>query len=103
MTDRRRTNRFVIPDYSHGTFRVMQDVYIERVDTDHVTVLSDHPLRTGEELMLELPAALGIRAILTVAVTSCVRVRTGDKGTPSPASRPTTGAQDEPGSSGVSG
>ena len=78
MTDRRRTNRFVIPDYSHGTFRVMQDVYVERVDADHVFVLSDHPLRTGEELMLELPAALGIRAILTVTVTSCGRVRTGD-------------------------
>jgi hypothetical protein len=78
MSDRRRTNRFVIPEYGRATFRMMQDVFIEGLDGDLVGMMSHYSLRIGEELLLELPPALGVRAILPVTVTSCGPSWNGD-------------------------
>jgi hypothetical protein len=78
MSDRRRTNRFVIPDFTEATFRLMQDVCVERA-ADQVIVVSDVPLRTGEGMLIELPRELGTRSLTRADVVSCTVVWTGDK------------------------
>src|SRR5688572_27708610 len=78
MSDRRRTSRFVIPDSSQGTFRVMQDVCVEKINGDLVVLVSEILLQNGEELTLELPRALGMRSVVDVEVVSCTGVWVGD-------------------------
>ena len=45
MSERRRTNRFVIPEYAQGTFRLMQDVCVEKLNGDLVVLLTDAVLQ----------------------------------------------------------
>jgi len=78
MSDRRRTSRFVIPDSSQGTFRVMQDVCVEKINGDLVVLVSEILLQNGEELTLELPRSLGMRSVVDVEVVSCTGVWVGD-------------------------
>ena len=78
MSERHRTSRFVIPEHAHGTFRLMQDVCVERVRGDEIVIVADLGLQTGEELVLELPRALGIRSVVLVHVVSCVAVWVGE-------------------------
>ena len=78
MSDRRRTSRFIIPDSSQGTFRVMQDVCVEQVNGDLFVVVSEVPLQIGEELTLEPPRALGMRSVVHVEVVSSTGVWVGD-------------------------
>jgi hypothetical protein len=78
MADRRRTSRFVVPDYAHGIFRLMQDVTVENVHDDLVVLLSDVALKAGEELILELPRAMGMRSLVYVHVVSCSPLGFGD-------------------------
>ena len=78
MSERRRTSRFVIPEHAHGTFRLMQDVCVEKVQSDEIVILGDIGLQAGEELILELPRALGIRSVVLVHVVSCSAVMVGD-------------------------
>jgi hypothetical protein len=64
--DRRRTSRFVIPEFAQGTFRVMQDVYIQAVETDGVVLLMDHGLTAGVSINAtasfnSLPAVAAVR------------------------------------------
>jgi len=68
MSERRRTSRFVIPEHTHGIFRVMQDVCVETVDGDQIAIVGDLTVQCGEELLLELPRALGIRSVVLVHV-----------------------------------
>ncbi len=78
MSDRRRTSRFVIPDFTEATFRLMQDVCIERATGEQVILVSDVPLRTGEGMLVELPRELGARSLTHADVVSCTPVWTGD-------------------------
>jgi hypothetical protein len=77
MSDRRRTSRFVIPDFTNATFRMMQDVCIERSSAEQVILVSDVPLRTGEELLLELPRELDARTVRRGDVANCTTVWIG--------------------------
>jgi hypothetical protein len=74
MSDRRRTSRFVVPDFTEATFRIMQDVCVERSTADQVILVSEIPLRTGEEMLLELPRDLGTRAATRGEVVTCTAV-----------------------------
>jgi hypothetical protein len=78
MSDRRRTSRFVIPDFTEATFRLMQDVCVERAAADQVILVSDVPLRTGEGMLIELPRELGTRSLTHADVVTCTAVWTGD-------------------------
>jgi hypothetical protein len=78
MSDRRRTSRFVIPDFTEAVFRLMQDVCVERAAADQVILVSDVPLRTGEGMLIELPRELGTRSLTRADVVSCTVVWTGD-------------------------
>jgi hypothetical protein len=75
--NRRRTNRFVIPEAAEGSLRLMQDVYIEQIGTDAVVVVTDAPLTRGEDLLLELPRESGARTIAQVEVASHTTVSSG--------------------------
>ena len=68
MSERRRTSRFVIPEHTHGIFRLMQDVCVETVEGDQIAIVGDLALQCGEELLLELPRSLGIRSVVLVHV-----------------------------------
>ena len=78
MSERRRTSRFVIPSYTHGVFRQLQDVCVETVHGDLVTLICDHPLQPLEQLLLELPRALGLRTVVQVEVHNCAIVWRGE-------------------------
>jgi hypothetical protein len=78
MSERRRTSRFVIPEHSYGTFRLMQDVCVEKVHGDQIVTVGDAGLQAGEELILELPRALGTRSVVLVHVVSCNPIRGGE-------------------------
>jgi hypothetical protein len=71
MSERRRTSRFVIPEHTHGVFRLMQDVCVDSVDGDRIGIVCDHPLQPEEELLLELPRAFGVRSVTLVHVSNC--------------------------------
>ena len=78
MSERRRTNRFVVPSATQGVFRQLSDVCVEAVEGDLVTLLSDHSLQPLEQLLLELPRALGLRSVVQVEVLGCATVWNGD-------------------------
>lgn len=78
MSDRRRTSRFVIPDFTEATFRIMQDVCVERSTVDQVILVSEVPLRPGEDVALELPRELGARTVMRGHVVSCTTVWVGE-------------------------
>jgi len=78
MSERRRTSRFVIPSYTHGVFRQLQDVCVEKIHGDLVTLISEHPMQPLEQLLLELPRALGLRSVVQVEVLGCATVWSGD-------------------------
>jgi hypothetical protein len=77
MSERRRTSRFVIPEHTHGIFRLMQDVCVDSVDGDQIAIVCDPALQPGEELLLELPRALGVRSVVLVHVLQCRPVGVG--------------------------
>ena len=78
MSDRRRANRFAIPDASEGALRIMQDVYVEQITHGLFAVIGDAPLGSGGELMLELPRGTGDRVFVNVEVVDCHTVRVGE-------------------------
>lgn len=78
MSDRRRTSRFVIPEYTEGTFRLMQDVCVEQMSGDVIVVISAVAIQPAESLVLELPRALGNRSAAQVEAVSCTGVWIGD-------------------------
>ena len=78
MSERRRGNRFVIPETAHGAFRLMQDVYVEQIDADVFAILGDAPVSHAETLLLELPRGLSERSVVTVEVVDSQAVLVGE-------------------------
>jgi hypothetical protein len=78
MSNRRRAARFVVPESAHGTLRLMQDVYVERVGVHTIDVLASSPLPLGEGVWLELPSEFGARSAVQVTVDSSGPVSHGD-------------------------
>jgi hypothetical protein len=78
MSDRRRTNRFVIADVREGSLRLMQDVFVEHTDTATIVVVTDAPLPRAEGLLMELPRELGARSVVPVEVSHTAPLCTGD-------------------------
>lgn len=78
MSERRRSNRFVIPDTSSGTFRMMHDVYVEQISQELFAVVGDGPVSRDEDLLLELPSLHGERTIVSVQVVDNHTVMVGD-------------------------
>ena len=68
MSNRRRSHRFVIPEASDGTLRIMQDVFVESISAARIVVVTETPLPRNEELFLELPRELGTRALAAAHV-----------------------------------
>jgi hypothetical protein len=68
MGDRRRSNRYVVPEAAEASLRLMQDVYLEQL-TDHgIVVLSDRPVPADEPLALELAAETASHRAAAVSV-----------------------------------
>jgi hypothetical protein len=66
MADRRKANRFVLPERVHGWLRVLEDVYIERVGQSAIVVVVARPPMPDEELLLDLVPQGGHRRVLRV-------------------------------------
>jgi hypothetical protein len=77
MSDRRRANRFMLTE-SDATLRVMQDVYVEEATATHVTIVTDAPPATGDDLLIELPPEDDGRPVLRVRASECTLVPFGD-------------------------
>ena len=78
MTNRRRANRFVLPQTGEAALRLMQDVFVERASSDSIELLSDAPLRTEDMVTLELPSGHGARVAVSVSVQSSEGVTLGE-------------------------
>ena len=78
MSERRRGNRFVIPETAQGAFRMMQDVFVEQINRDVFAVVGDAPVSHGEDLLLELPRGLGDRSVVSVEIVDSHVVHVGD-------------------------
>jgi hypothetical protein len=78
MSNRRRANRFVVPHAGEATLRLMQDVFVERVEADGIELLIDTPMRAEETAILELPSGHGSRAAVWVTVQSSTPVALTD-------------------------
>jgi hypothetical protein len=77
MSDRRRANRFVVPEASEGAIRIMQDVYVEQISQGLFAVVGDTPLAGGGDLLLELPRGIGERVVMNVEVIDSHTVMVG--------------------------
>jgi len=78
MSERRRTSRFVIPEFTEATFRIMQDVCVEQSVGRRIVLVTAAPLRSGESMLLELPRAQGLRSVVPVQVVDCTSTSVGD-------------------------
>jgi hypothetical protein len=78
MADRRRARRFVLPERVHGSLRIMEDVYVERIAAGEVTVLIARPPALNEELLLELAPHGGRRRALSVQALRGGPIAPGD-------------------------
>lgn len=78
MTNRRRANRFVLPQTGEAALRLMQDVFVERASSDSIEILSHAPLRAEEMATLELPSGHGARVAVSVSVQSSEAVTIGE-------------------------
>ena len=78
MSERRRGNRFVIPEAAYGAFRMMQDVYVEQINADVFAILGEAPVSESGNLQLELPRGMGERSVVNVEVVDSQIVLVGD-------------------------
>jgi len=78
MSERRRTSRFVIPEFTEATFRIMQDVRVEQSVGRRIVLVTAAPLRSGESMLLELPRAQGLRSVVPVHVVDCAPAWVGE-------------------------
>jgi len=78
MSERRRGNRFVIPEAAYGAFRMMQDVYVEQINADVFAILGEAPVSEPGNLQLELPRGMGERSVVNVEVVDSQIVLVGD-------------------------
>jgi hypothetical protein len=70
MSDRRRTQRYVLGTPLSGDIMPMHDVVIERFDGDRVTVLSPSPHSVDEELMIHVATSSGLESHKTKVISS---------------------------------
>lgn len=77
MSDRRRASRFMLTE-SQAKLRLMQDVYVEETNATQVTIVTDVPLATGHDLLIELSQEDHGRPVLHVRVSECTPVPYGD-------------------------
>jgi hypothetical protein len=66
MADRRQAHRFVLPERVHGSLRIMEDVFVERVNADGIVIVVGRPPATCEDLLLDLVPNGGRRRVLRV-------------------------------------
>lgn len=70
MSDRRRTQRYVLGTPLSGDIMPMQDVVLERFDGDRVTLLSPTPHAIDEELMIHVATSSGLESHRTKVISS---------------------------------
>jgi hypothetical protein len=70
MADRRRANRFVLPERVHGSLRIMEDVFVERVSAAEIAIVVARPPAADEDLLLDLVPTGGRRRVLRVRVAA---------------------------------
>lgn len=64
VSDRRRSSRLIPPGQVAGTLRVTQDVIIERVAEEELTMVSHTPMARHEEVVLQVQLANGDATIV---------------------------------------
>lgn len=77
MSDRRRASRFMLTKLD-ATLRLMQDVYVEETNATQITIVTDAPPTSGDEVLIELPPEDGRRPVLRVRASECMLVPFGD-------------------------
>lgn len=70
MSDRRRTQRYVLGTPLTGDIMPMQDVVIERLDGDRVTVLAPTAHTADEVLMIHVSTSNGLESHRTKLISS---------------------------------
>ena len=70
MSDRRRTQRYVLGTPLTGDIMPMQDVVIERLEGTRVTVLSPSPHTTDEDMMIHVSTINGLESHRTKVISS---------------------------------
>ena len=81
MTDRRSATRLVVRERAIGGLRVLQDVEIERVGPEEITIVSGTPIPRGEHMRLEvlsadrMPRRVTVRAVECRALIGAARVQ----------------------------
>lgn len=70
MSDRRRTQRYVLGTPLTGDMMPMQDVVIERLEGTRVTVLAPSAHSVDEDLMLHVATSSGLESHRTKVISS---------------------------------
>ena len=66
MADRGRARRFAVTPQALGTLRILQDVEIERLGREEVTIVATGPIPRGEHMLLQVLHEDGARSSLLV-------------------------------------
>ena len=70
MSDRRRTQRFVLGSPLPAEVMSMQDVVVERIAGDLVTIVSLTPHEPGHQMVIQLPTPAGPQGHRTTVLSS---------------------------------
>jgi hypothetical protein len=70
MTDRRRAQRFVLGPPLEADALCMQDVVIERIDDDRITILSLTAHEPGERAVINFSTPAGLQSHRTAVLSS---------------------------------
>jgi hypothetical protein len=70
MSDRRRTQRYVLGTPLTGDIMPMHDVVIEKLEGEHVTVLSPSAHDESEDLMIHVATPNGLESHRTRVISS---------------------------------
>jgi hypothetical protein len=70
MSDRRRTQRYVLGTPLSGDIMPMHDVVIERLDGDRITLLSPSPHAVNQALMIHVSTSTGLESHRTKVMSS---------------------------------
>lgn len=70
MTDRRRAQRFVLGRPLEADATCMQDVVIERIDDDRITILSVTAHEPGERAVINFSTPAGMQSHRTAVLSS---------------------------------
>lgn len=70
MSDRRRTQRYILGTHLTGDIMPMQDVVIERSAGTRLTVLSPSPYEVDNDLMIHVSTSSGLETHKTKVMSS---------------------------------